>query len=84
MLFELGARWGAGLPMIPLVAGVEPGDLQGPLRGLNALISNSESQLHQMVENLAKTLKCQLQSPASYSRYVAALVRLSSNPTVTK
>ena len=37
VMFELGARWGASLPLIPLLAGVEPKDLGQPLSLLNNL-----------------------------------------------
>ena len=31
VMFELGARWGAKLPLVPLLAGVEPNELKEPL-----------------------------------------------------
>jgi len=73
VLFELGARWGAGFHMVPLLAGVSPGALRGPLTGINALSCSSEAQLHQLLEDLGRVLNLPLQSAASYSRYVAAL-----------
>src|SRR3954471_20949572 len=42
VIFELGARWGSGKPMFPVLApGFDPGSLEGPLRGINALSCNS-------------------------------------------
>jgi hypothetical protein len=73
VLFELGARWGARLPMIPLMVGVKPEDLRGPLSGINALSASVEAQLHQLLEDVRKPLSLALQSAAFYSRYVTAV-----------
>jgi len=73
VLFELGARWGAGLFMIPLLSGVKPAEMRGPLSVLNALSCSSEAQLHQLLEDVAKPLRLSVQSPASYLRYVNAV-----------
>jgi len=75
VLFELGARWGANLPLIVLLAEVEPHALEGPLRAFNALSCANVSQLHQLVHDLAKSLQLLPQSPASYSRYVDNLMQ---------
>jgi len=77
VLFELGARWGAGLFMMPLSAGVNAEDVRGPLSGLNTLSCSIEAQLHQFLEEVAKELGLPLQSPASYSRYVSELKKMS-------
>src|SRR5215210_4861275 len=57
VLFELGARWGAKQPLIPLLA---PGTgfqaLRGPLTGLNALSCDSQGQLYQLVSEVGQTL----------------------------
>ena len=72
--FELGARWGANRPLIPLLApGVEPGILRGPLGGRNALHC-TRPQLYQLVEDVARHLGTQPASPAAYERYVARIV----------
>lgn len=74
VLFELGARWGADLHMIPLLAGVEPHLLEGPLKGINAISAGNISQLHQLVQNLGSRLQLQLQTPASYTRYAEKVI----------
>lgn len=57
VLFELGARWGAGKYLAPLlVPGEEPSILRGPLSGLNALSSSSRAQLHQLVNDVGAEL----------------------------
>ena len=73
VLFELGARWGAGLFMIPLLAGIKPEEMRGPLSLFNALSCSSEAQLHQLLADVAKPLGLSVQSPASYLRYITAV-----------
>jgi hypothetical protein len=73
VLFELGARWGAGLFMIPLLASVKADEMRGPLSLLNALSCSSEGQLHQLLADVAKPLGLSVQSPASYLRYITAV-----------
>ena len=47
VLFEMGARWGAKLHLLPFLArGSSTRDLSSPLSGLNALSSASTSQIH--------------------------------------
>jgi hypothetical protein len=77
VMFELGARWGANQFLAPLLAGVKPSELSGPLSLLNALSSSNEAQLHQLLENVSEQLELPLQSAASYTRYIPA-VKLSS------
>jgi hypothetical protein len=73
VMFELGARWGAGSFMIPLLAGVTPDEIRGPLRGLNALCANNDSQLHQLLSDAAKVLAIPVQNPASYVGQLSAV-----------
>jgi hypothetical protein len=85
--FELGARWGANLFLAPLLAGVQPAELNRPLDLLNALSANSDSQLHQLLEDISGRLGLQLQRPASYVRNVSAikaLVEAIDSATTTK
>lgn len=73
VLFELGARWGAGLPTIPLLAGVKAEEMRGPLTLLNALSCSSEGQLHQVLSDMSKLLDMPVQNTASYLRYLNAV-----------
>ncbi|MGA7795336.1 MAG: toll/interleukin-1 receptor domain-containing protein [Candidatus Acidiferrales bacterium] len=73
VMFELGARWGAGSFMIPLLAGVTTGEIRGPLSGLNALCANNDSQLHQLLTDVAKTLGITVQNPASYASQLSVV-----------
>ena len=82
VIFELGARWGAEKPMIPLLAsGVTPEHLEGPLAGINALDSRDDGQVYQLLEDAAKYLQISLDKASSYAAEVSELVKLSSEPT---
>jgi len=74
VLFELGARWGARRHMIPVLAGIGPDALQGPLKGINSISANSIAQLHQLLSDLADALSVDLQRAASYTRYAEKLI----------
>jgi hypothetical protein len=77
VLFELGARWGAGKALIPLLApGVAASALGGPIAGLNALRADSSAQLHQLVEDLGRQLSIELQSAAVFDRAVQDILRI--------
>src|SRR3954454_8688962 len=83
--FELGARWGSGKPMIPLLApDVGPDLLAGPLQGINALSCQSSAQLHQFVEEMARHLSVALDRPAAYQKCVDDIIEhkyeLTSTP----
>jgi hypothetical protein len=81
VLFELGARWGAGKHQIPLLAGIEPKDLRGPLTALNAIPGRREQRLHEMVEDIAKILGQHVKGVGAYSKYVSELAHLSETAT---
>jgi len=82
VLFELGARWGANLHMIPVLAGVEPDALEGPLKGINAISAKNISQLHQLVQNLGTRLSLPMQAAASYTRYAENVIEQVSRMSV--
>lgn len=79
VMFELGARWGANQFLAPLLAGVPPSGLSGPLSLLNALSANNEAQLHQLLEDIANNLGLRLQNAASYVRYVSGVKSASES-----
>src|ERR1035441_9152796 len=77
VLFELGARWGAHLPLVPLLAGISPRKLAGPLVGLNALDCTVEAQADQLIADIGKTLQRGHQPVSSYRSKMARLVSLA-------
>lgn len=79
VLFELGARWGANKPLIPLITNEKGADLlKGPLQGINALNTNSDAQLFQLISDLEKLLKVKSEPPNAYQSYVNKLSQVSS------
>jgi hypothetical protein len=81
VLFELGARWGAGRQMIPLLApGTPTSVLGGPLAGLNALSAGSVPQLHQLLSEIAAALSLNLESPAGYHEQLRAVADIPARP----
>ena len=64
VIFELGARWGAGRHLIPILApGVLPETLLPPLSALNALSCANPAHLHQLLGELANVLDVQISPP---------------------
>ncbi len=79
VLFELGARWGAGEDLFPLLArGAVPAMLPGPLAGKNALNLAAGAQVHQFLAELAGSLKSELDAPAAYERHLRLCVDLAA------
>jgi hypothetical protein len=83
-MFELGARWGANLFSAPLLAGVRPGELRGPLSLLNVLSANNEAQLHQLLGDISKQLGLTVQNPASYVGRIPTVKRLAEGAAIGK
>lgn len=80
VLFELGARWGLGMPMIPLVAaGLNKGSLPGPLSGFNALSCESTGDLFQLVDETAKAIGVRQQAASGYTKYIDSLRQASAH-----
>lgn len=84
VMFELGARWGANKPMIPLLAsGATLEHLGGPLAGINALDARENGQVHQLLEDAAKYLGVTLSRTSSYVAAVNELVQQSTQMMTT-
>jgi len=75
VLFELGARWGSGEHLVPLLAeGKRAGDLGPPLSSLNALDCASEQAMQQLVHDLARVLKKNVPLPTIYKAQLSRLL----------
>jgi TIR domain len=84
VLFELGARWGAKLPFIPLLAaGLNAHELEGPVSGLNALSCASNSQLHQLITDVHRIIGGAKNEPSAYDAKLQALRSLSEEAAAT-
>ena len=82
VMFELGARWGANKPMIPLLSsGATPALLGGPLAGIHALDASEVGQVHQLLEDAASHLQLDLDKPSSYTAEVTQLVQAATQST---
>jgi len=80
VLFELGARWGANKPLIPLISNSKGADLlKGPLHGINALNANEEAQLFQLISDLGNQLSIKPENPNSYQTYIRKLTKLTTD-----
>lgn len=75
--FELGARWGAGKHLVPiLVPGLSASRLEGPLSGINALKIKNPAEMHQLVHDLAGTLGIEAEPAAAYQRIIDQLSKI--------
>lgn len=78
VLFELGARWGAGKQLAPVLApATTPRDLRGPIAGLNSLRSDSSEQLHQLVQDLGSVLGIPPEAPQVYGPSVDSVLAIA-------
>jgi len=81
VLFELGARWGLGSKLAPLLAGSLTAEkLGGPLPDINALSCTSEADLHQFVQDIAAVIDVKTRGAHFYTRYLKRLIEYSTNP----
>jgi len=73
--FEAGARWGMNKSIVPvLVPGSSQKLLEGPLGKRKALRADSESELQDLVSDLAAALALVPERPTTYHRLVKQLV----------
>ncbi|WP_422353877.1 toll/interleukin-1 receptor domain-containing protein [Roseivirga pacifica] len=74
VLFELGARWGVGLPLIPLIcdqAGTSL--LSGPIKNINALSAIDSSDMLQFLSDLGDILNLKSEDPSGYIQDIEKL-----------
>ncbi len=78
VLFELGARWGAKLHLIPMVAAdADFSSLQGPLSGIHAVNSNEREGIQQLVGDVADSLGLSANRPEAYEKQIMLLLEKS-------
>ena len=83
VLFELGARWGMGKALIPVVArGTRASSLPGTLKAINALDMAESGRINQFVENLAELLEMKIDKASSYQNKVKDLKELSEHVAI--
>ena len=76
--FELGARWGAKKPLIPLFAlGVTRRDWRGPR--ITELDCSNISQVYQLIEEVGNHLSTTVNPPSLYAHEVNLLATASSD-----
>lgn len=81
--FELGARWGAGKHLLPvLTPGVSLDALPGPLSGINALRCDERGDLHKLVEDLSNELSLEVEKPTAYLRHVTSVLRITQEEDI--
>lgn len=74
VLFELGARWSTGLPLLPLFAcGAKPSHVNAWLGDFNGMLADQEAGLLQLIEDAAKLLDL---TPEPSSTYLSAIAEL--------
>jgi hypothetical protein len=85
VLFELGARWGAETPFLPLVAGgLRMSDLRAPLSGLHSHSCDTETDLHQMLDEISRWLSLEKASPAVYNNQLKKLAAQSKKDGILR
>ena len=78
VLFELGARWGAKKKLIPvLAAGASSSDLEGPLKGINAL-QWDRAGLMQMLTEVGNFLGRPWGNPAASDGKIENMIRIAA------
>jgi hypothetical protein len=76
--FELGARWGADRPILPVLAkGLDVKDLPAPIVGVNALSSQHAPQIYQLIGQVATALAIAAEPPQAYYKQIETVSRLA-------
>lgn len=82
VMFELGARWGAKRYMAPvMIRGTTGSDLKAPLSAIHSVSGSSEADLHELMADLGKRLRLQLEQPAAYLKALRTFSELAVEET---
>jgi predicted transcriptional regulator len=80
VLFELGARWGTGKILIPILISDDDQDLlQGPLAEINAITCSVNSQVFQLIEDVANYLDLEIDNTSSYQKEASLFAKHASD-----
>ena len=81
VLFELGARWGVGKPLFPLVArGTTTAALEGPLHAIHARECVA-AELYQFLADMAKALSVQQYRPQVFQSELVTFIAMAAANT---
>jgi hypothetical protein len=81
VLFEMGARWAHGKPVVPIAIGSASAfPLPGPLGDLHVATGSSRSEILNIVERLADTLGVQLQAASGFDLELQKFCEIASQP----
>lgn len=76
VLFELGARWGAQLDLIPVLAsGADSSDLREPLKNRNPVRCDMRAEIRDLVAKIAALLGIEPYHVAVHEKLVDALIK---------
>ncbi len=80
VLFELGARWGAKLPLFPLISDPKGTSiLAGPLKNINALNASRAEDVHQFITELGNAINVTPEPPQVYLRELEILLATAND-----
>ena len=79
-MFEMGARWGAKRPILPLLGPeIEPSSLTPPLSNIHALKSNDRQELHQFLSDLENYLEYEKNDPQVYTNEIDKIINYDNS-----
>lgn len=80
VMFELGARWASGRPLVPImIDGLTPSALKAPLSAIHCVAGTSQPDLHDVVAELAKATGMPADSAAAYHDALAAFAAAAAS-----
>jgi len=74
VLFELGARWGKGLFLGPVLACGATMKALGPISGINAVEATKEADMHQFLADIGEVLSRKVSNPSVYLGELKTLI----------